>query len=98
MNADTKEEINKDTKGSENEKIEKKQVIQNKIKKLDEINDVINNYNFQIKQFKNEQHEIYKFLWKNCDHEWEIDNSEYDPITKKYCKKCTLWNCKYLYL
>ena len=28
----------------------------------------------------------------------EIDNSEYDPITKQYCIKCTLWNSKYLYL
>ena len=66
----------------ENERIEKKQMVQNKIKNLDEINDAINNYNLQINKLKKEQNEIYKFLWKNCEHEWEIDNSEYDKFSR----------------
>ena len=73
-------------------------MVRNKIKNLDEINTKLNKYNLETKKLKKEQSDIYKFLWENCEHKWEIDNSEYDPITKQYCNKCTLWNCKYLYL
>ena len=76
----------------------KEEQVKNKLELLEQIDTMIYNHKVEIEKLKKDKVKLYKYIWENCEHKWEIDNSEYDPITKKYCIKCKLWNSKYLYI
>jgi len=42
--------------------------------------------------------ELELIIWDNCDHKWELDNSEYGSDCKQYCIKCKLWKNRKYYI
>lgn len=49
-----------------------------------------------IKGVKKKELEL--IIWDNCEHKWELDNSEYDSDCKQYCIKCKLWKNRKYYI
>ena len=58
----------------------------------------IYNYDNSIRLMKKQIKKNEKVIYRNCNHDWEYDEScgPYDRIKYK-CKKCGLWKNDYMY-
>lgn len=51
-----------------------------------------------IEEKKKKRKRLELILWDNCEHKWELDNTEYDADCKQYCVKCKLWKNRLFYV
>lgn len=72
--------------------------VNNLVKENYKILEKIYEYNNLIKNMKKQIKENEKIIYKNCNHDWEYDETcgSYDRIKYK-CKKCGLWRNAYMY-
>ena len=45
----------------------------------------------RLYMIKQQQNELSRKVWKDCDHDWERC-SDYDDLCRFICRKCTLYN------
>ena len=72
--------------------------LQKKISNRDKLQaDIIYSYNF-INQAKKDIKELERFIWRNCQHEWEyLNDGDYYSRIKYKCKHCDLYRNQYMY-
>ena len=59
--------------------------------------DIYNCFDF-INKAKKDIKELERFIWKNCEHEWEyLNDGDYYSRIKYKCKHCDLYRNQYMY-